>query len=74
VASREALKIQIYVDSKTLPYNTLVSMLLVSFAFNLALTLSLESFCLYFIVIVFEISLFHLRNVYYFSVGYLCCD
>jgi hypothetical protein len=45
------LEIQIYVGSKTLPNNTLVSMLLVTFAFNLALILSLESFCIYFLVI-----------------------
>jgi hypothetical protein len=52
------LEIQIYVGSKTLPNDTLVSMLLVTFAFNLALILSLESFCVYFQV--FGISLFHL--------------
>jgi hypothetical protein len=51
VASRKALEIQIYVGSKTLVNNTLVSMLLVTFAFNLALILSLESFCVYFLVI-----------------------
>jgi hypothetical protein len=45
------LEIQIYVGSKTLASNTLVSMLLVTFAFNLALILSLESFCVYFLVI-----------------------
>jgi hypothetical protein len=44
-------KYQIYVGSKTLANNTLVSMLLVTFAFNLALILSLESFCVYFLVI-----------------------
>jgi hypothetical protein len=51
VASRSALEIQIYVGSKTLANNTLVSMLLVTFAFTLALILSLESFCVYFLVI-----------------------
>jgi hypothetical protein len=41
---------------QTLANNTLVSTLLV-------LKLSLESFCVYFLVIVFGISLFHLRSV-----------
>jgi hypothetical protein len=57
------MEIQIYVGNKTLANNTLVSTLLVSFAVNLVLTLSLKSFCLYFLVIVFGISVSFRKSV-----------
>jgi hypothetical protein len=57
------MEIQIYVGNKTLANNTLVSTLLVSFDVNLVLTLSLKSFCLYFLVIVLGISVSFRKSV-----------